>query len=477
MRTYTYIIVVILWMALPTQAFMQDSATSVKIDISRLQLLYEHHIADAEDTFTKQLIADERDAIRDSIEDELNKTISPVLEEEYLDEIELTKAVDRQRKVIAALQERLSDRKVDLQLHTEEEKRYYLQVGTASGAGLNKFRLTKNYPELLAKKAVFEERIAVLSSLIALQESRLLQLVRYQRLQQFQVAISIGKYLLIILGVLLLERIIRTVLLTRITNVDTRYTATKFFTAFVYVSVFLWILGVLLSKQPSILASLAIVGAGLAIALQDVVKDILGWFIVVQNRLFTRGHRISVGDTTGEVIDFGLLRTVLLEIGIPKNSSDAGAVLERTGKVLSLPNHVYLTKSLTNHTTTSDFVRSEMRITITFESNWRMAQEICKKIIDDITSEFVERDQKQSRYRMQMLYLPHRTAGNQVYIDVASDGVELTLRFTVPIGERRPITSQISDAILQEFSSVKDIDLAYTTQRILMETDSGKSKE
>ncbi|MCA9370658.1 MAG: mechanosensitive ion channel [Candidatus Peregrinibacteria bacterium] len=456
-------------LSITPQAFAQDTAITTKIDTTRLQLFYEQQIADPTDDYTRQLIADERASIRDLVEEELTKTIAPVLEEEYVDATELTKAVDRQRNVISALQERLSDRKVDLGLLITEEQRFYTGTGTGSGATNHKFRLTKSYPELLAKKAVFEERIAVLNSLIALQETRLKELLHDQRLQQFSLLISVGTYLAIIILILLIERGFRKVVLSRIKNLDHRYTATKMFTSSVYILIFAWILGVLLNKQPGILASLAIVGAGIAIALQDAVKDILGWFIIVQHRLFSRGHRISVGDMTGEVVDLGLFRTTLLEIGTSKPTKDPLAVLERTGKMLSIPNHTYLTESVTNHTTTSDFVRAELRITVTFESNWRKAQEICKQIIDDLTLEYVERDQKQSRYRMQMLYIPHRTAGNQVYVDIAADGVELTLRFTVPIGERRPISSSIADMLLERINKEDDIHLAYTTQRILAE--------
>lgn len=463
-----------LLIALVSPVYAQDAGLVSKIDTSRLQLFYEQYLADPTDTYTQQLIADERATIRDLVEEELSKTIAPALEEQYLDEVELTKAVDRQRKVISALQERLSDRKVDLDLLNTEEKRFYAEGAIGTGAAVNKFRLTKSYPELLTKKAVFEERIAVLNSLIALQDTRLTQLIHDQRLQQFDVVIAVGKYLLIIIIVLILERVFRKFILGQISNLDHRYTATKFFTSSVYLLTILWILGVILNKQPGIIASLAIVGAGIAIALQDIVKDILGWVIVVQKRLFTRGHRITVGDITGEVIDFGLLRTVLLEIGVPTSKANSHAVLERTGKVLSIPNHIYLVNAITNHTTTSDFVRAEMKIVITFESNWRKAQEICRQVINDITDEYVERDQKQSRYRMQMLYLPHKTSGNQVYLDIAADGVEITLRYTVPIGERRPVTSTIADKLLERINQEKDVHLAYTTQRIIGEI-SGKA--
>lgn len=452
---------------LPGSVLAQTTPTD--IDISRLQQLFTQQLADPADEYTNQLITDERKKIRDLIEEDISQTIAPVLEEEYLDEAELTKAVDRQRKVISALQERLRDRRVDLDLLATEEKRFYTEPTNGSGAAAAKFRLTKTYPELLAKKAVLEERSAVLNSLIALQETRLQQLIIDQRLQQFGVLITVGKYLAVIAIVLLLERTFRLMVLARIGNIDHRYTATKFFTSAVYILIIVWILGVVFNKQPGILASLAIVGAGLAIALQDVVKDMLGWFIILQNRLFMRGHRVTVGTITGEVVDIGLLRTTMLEIGIPTNQRDGQAVLERTGKSLSLPNARFLIEPLTNHTTTSDFVRAEMRLNVTFESNWRKAQEICKQVVDDVTNDYVERDQKQSRYRMQMLYFPHRTAGNQVYLDIAADGVELTLRYTVPIGERRPVTSTIADKVLERFGQEKDVHLAYATQRILAE--------
>lgn len=452
----------------PVMVFAQGETTS-KINSTRLQILYQQSLDDPSDDYTKKLIDDERADIRNLIEDELSTTIAPVLEEEYINEEELTKAVDRQRKVITALQERQRDRKVDLDLLKTEEQRFYLDANTATGAGLNKFRLTKSYPELLAKKAILEERIATLDALLLLQETRLNQLINDQRLQQFAVLITIAKYFGIVMIILILERIVRTVLLSRISNIDHRYTTTKFFTSTVYVLTLLWILGVVFSKNPNLLASLAIVGAGLAIALQDVVKDMLGWFFIVQHRLFNRGNRISVGDITGEIVDFGLIRTTMLEIGVPKTGDNMSSVLERTGKILTISNATFLTQPITNHTTTSDFIRAETRITITFESNWRKCQEICKQIIDDVTGDFVERDQKQSRYRLQMLYLPHRTAGNQVYFDIAADGVELTMRFTVPIGERRPIVSDIADRLLEAIGKEKDIELAYTTQRVLAE--------
>src|SRR3989344_4701772 len=89
-------------------------------------------------------------------------------EEDIANEEALTKAVDRQRNVVTGLQERLRDIKADLDLLQTEERHFYLEEeSTGSGAGT--FRLTKTHPELLAKKALLEERINGLNAVIDLQ--------------------------------------------------------------------------------------------------------------------------------------------------------------------------------------------------------------------------------------------------------------------------------------------------------------------
>ena len=110
-----------------------------------------------------------------------------------------------------------------------------------------------------------------------------------------------------------------------------------------------------------------------------------------------------------------------------------------------------------------------MKITITFESDAEKAKQILQRVIDIETEDYTKRDDMQVRRRMQLYYFRHATRGNQVYMNIAADGVEFTMRFTTPIGERRPVVSKISSAVLVQFAQEKDIDLAYTTQRVLAE--------
>jgi small-conductance mechanosensitive channel len=446
---------------------------AVRIDESTLISLERAALADPANAYVQKRIEDERKRIHALIEQE-SAAMVPSSEEESLEVLELTKAVDRQQTIVTTIADRLSEHRADLDLLKAEEEQYYLRPEGA-GAPADAFRLTKTHAELLAKKTILEERIGVLEGLLSLQEQRLQTLVREQRLRQFAFLITVGKYLLVLIAVWLFERLARGAILRRIRDSRRRYTVVKVFSFVVYSLAGFWILGVVLSKKPEILASLAIVGAGLAIALQDLVKDLLGWIFILQNGVFSQGDRITVGAVTGEVIDIGLLRTTLLEVGlVPASNLD---VLERTGKTLTIPNAFFLTHPVTNHHTTSDFVRAEMRFAITYESNWKKARRILQEILDEITGDYVVREQLQVLERTRMYYIPHRTRGNQVYLDIAADGVECTLRFTVPVGDRRPVVSDITDRVLERFAAEQDIHLAYRTSRVIADPAARKEQD
>jgi small-conductance mechanosensitive channel len=439
-----------------------QEAVLKKVDDTKLAQLYEWQLKNLDDKFLQKSINDEREELRNAIEEELNLLVIVPAEEETIDDRgELTKALDRQRLIVQALQERLKERRIDLDLLLAEEEKFYLQPNAAGATGaLAEFRTTKTHHGLLAKKAVLEERILLLETLIPHQQERLNRLITEQRRMQFGVLIDLGTYALVIFSIWLVEQLIRRLLLIRINNRVLRYSVIKFFSGGIYILTFLWLLGIIYSKNPGILASFAIVGAGIAIAMQDIIKDIVAWFIIHQGQLFSQGDRISIGQKTGEVIDIGPLHTKVLEIGIPPDG-----VLEQTGKVLSIPNAQVLTTSLSNYNTTSDFVKSELRITITFESNWRRAEEILAEILQKETEQYSQRDHMQHGIRTRTMFVPYEPSSAAVFKEIADDGVEFQLRFTVPVGKRRSVVNVLSDQILERFAAEPGIELAYKTTR------------
>lgn len=443
------------------EALAQAPAT----DTARLAALYETALQRPEDSYLQSRIEEERARIRAGINQELTVGIATIEKEKEGGDLATRR--QRQEKVLSFLEEERQESAVDLSLLQEEEKSVYLAPATATGT-LEEYRLTQSHGDLLAKKAAIEERITAIESLLPLQQERLQKLNTRQWIERFSLLIRIASIGGMFLAFVLLERFIRTLLLRRFKQPNQRYLFSKIFPGIVYTILGIWVIGLLFASYPMALTSLGIVGAGLAVALQDVVKDIVGWFVIVQRRPFTLGHRIAIGPYTGDVIDIAVLRTTLLEVSHPGGSMTASPLdsLERTGKTLLVPNSLILTQPLLNYHATSDYLKEEMQVTITYEADWKKAEQLLTSIVEEVTAPYTEEARTQHQRRMWIYHEAKEPTAATVYMEAGASGIVFTLRFLIPIGARRYVTTVITRRILEEFAKEK-IDIAYNTLRVI----------
>jgi small-conductance mechanosensitive channel len=61
--------------------------------------------------------------------------------------------------------------------------------------------------------------------------------------------------------------------------------------------------------------ALGIAGAGLVVALQDVIASFAGWLAIGWSNLYKVGDRVQIGETKGDVIDISFMRTEVVETG------------------------------------------------------------------------------------------------------------------------------------------------------------------
>ena len=115
---------------------------------------------------------------------------------------------------------------------------------------------------------------------------------------------------------------------------------------------------------------LGLLSAGLAIALSDVLKNIAGWIYLVVRRPFRVGDRVEFRTVRGDVIDLRLFRFTLMEIG---NWVDAE---QSTGRLIHIPNGLLFTHDVFNYTEGFPYLWDEIPVLITFESDWRLAEEL-----------------------------------------------------------------------------------------------------
>jgi small-conductance mechanosensitive channel len=250
----------------------------------------------------------------------------------------------------------------------------------------------------------------------------------------------------------------------------TRYRWRKI-TAYLAVVIGLLIIGrIWFAGIQHIATFLGLMTAGLAIALQDLVKSSAGWFFLMWRKPFTIGDRIQVGSYAGDVIDIRFFKFSLVEIG---NWVDAD---QSTGRVIHLPNSMIITEVIANYTRGFEFIWNEIPVLVTFESNWQKAKKILSEIAQKHGAHLTKDAEKRIKEASKRYMIFFTTLTPTVYTSVKDCGVLLTIRYLIAARGRRGSEQAIWEEILAAFAQCKDIDFAYPTQRFYDNVREGKEE-
>ncbi len=265
---------------------------------------------------------------------------------------------------------------------------------------------------------------------------------------------------LIVLGLAFLIRIVVARAIQRkLDDTGAMYRTGKLVT---YVTSFLAVIGlawVWIDAFDNLGTYLAVVSAGLAIALADVLKNIAGWAYIVLRRPFRVGDRIEIDGTRGDVIDVRLFRFTIAEIG---NWVDAD---QSTGRLVHIPNGVLFASQVANYTEGFEFVWHEVPVLITFESNWRLAEQRLLAIAHTEAPDIEARAGARIRETARSYHIKLDILRPAVYLTVKESGVLLTARFLTEPGTRRLIEEKIWRRVLAMLDAEPTIELAYPTIR------------
>ena len=199
--------------------------------------------------------------------------------------------------------------------------------------------------------------------------------------------------------------------------------------------------------------------AGVAISMRDIFSNFVGWIVIISSKGFKNGDRIKIGSITGDVIDIGILRTTVAEIGGWVEADQS------TGRLISMPNSIVLGKEILNYTQGYDFIWDELRVLITFESDWQRAEEIVNEIALKDFEEKKEQIQERLKNVKRDYLLRYNYITPKIYINIKDSGVELALRYLVRARRRRTLEDFFAREILLHFKKEKEIDFAYPTIR------------
>jgi small-conductance mechanosensitive channel len=218
-----------------------------------------------------------------------------------------------------------------------------------------------------------------------------------------------------------------------------------------YTIIYLPIVFSSLSLLPTVLG---LAGAGIVISLKEVWLNMVGWFMIMGGNGFQVGDRIEFDNIKGDVVNIGFLKFTLLEV-----SSDPKAE-QSTNRLIHFPNFTVVMSRFFIVSDTMDFVWDEFKISLTLESDWEKAEQICSQILHEelvLAPELVEEKIRE----LSKNYLVRLGKSTPiVYTSLEQEGyILLSLRYLTPIRSKRLNRVLVSKEVLKKFKDEPNIHL------------------
>jgi small-conductance mechanosensitive channel len=267
----------------------------------------------------------------------------------------------------------------------------------------------------------------------------------------------------VLIAILIARRVIVALISRRVESQTIRYRWSKATAYGGFLLGLLILIQVWFTAIQSLGTFLGLLSAGLAIALKDLVADLAGWFFILWRRPFELGDRIEVAGLKGDVVDRTIFQITIMEVG---NWIDAD---QSTGRLIHIPNSMIFTHPLANYIAGFPYLWNELKVGVTFGSNWRKAKRILEKLAEDLVVDLRHDSPAPRRKDDDRFLIRYRKLTPIVYTSVRDSGILLTLRYICGPRERRGTGANLWEQILEAFEHETDIEFA-PTQRTMQQT-------
>jgi small-conductance mechanosensitive channel len=188
-----------------------------------------------------------------------------------------------------------------------------------------------------------------------------------------------------------------------------------------------------------------LITAGVAVALQNVILSIAGYFFLIGRFGIRVGDRVQIAGVTGEVVDIGLVRLHLLELG-------NGAVEAPTGRVVAFSNSIVFqpTAGLFKQIPGTSFVWHEITLTLSPDSEYHVVEERLLGVVEAVFEDYREEMERQRRYMESTLSsMPVNELRPRSRLRLTQSGLEAVIRFPVDLQNATEIDDRVTRELLK----------------------------
>lgn len=198
---------------------------------------------------------------------------------------------------------------------------------------------------------------------------------------------------------------------------------------------------------------IALATAGLTVALKDFIVGFLGWFVLMGKNGIRVGDWVEINGVAGQVVDIGLIRTVLLESG---NWTEAGHL---TGRRVSFVNGYAIEGHYFNYSTSGQFLWDELTIVLPAAGAWLVGQDSMaivreiQKVVAEETAEVSRAATEEWKVKEHGAPMAAFESTPDVSVKPANPGLEVTVRYVSRAAERYAIRARLNQRIVQLLSN------------------------
>lgn len=201
---------------------------------------------------------------------------------------------------------------------------------------------------------------------------------------------------------------------------------------------------IIFGRPAQISTMIGLFGAGLAVVMKDFIVAFCGSFVLMGKNGMRKRDWVEIEGVTGEVIDVGLLRTVLLEAG---NWTDSG---HPTGRKVAIVNSFAIEGHYFNFTTSGQWLWDELHVSVPLADADKV-----RDVMDDIRSKAAELIKGDAETAKADWEYATRSYGpcdfppaSSVYLRPDSSGLQIVVRYITHAAGRYERRAQVTKLIL-----------------------------
>lgn len=266
---------------------------------------------------------------------------------------------------------------------------------------------------------------------------------------QSDIGVKIIKAIGVLLIIILFTSIIKKIVPKYVQNTESRYKTRQFVNFFSYLLIIISMILIFSTQLTGIGVFLGVAGAGIAFALQEVIASIAGFIVIHFSHFYKVGDRVLVGGIKGDVIDIGILRTSLMEIGDWINGD------LYNGRITRVANSFIFKEPVFNYSGDFPFLWDEVKIPIKTDGDFKYAREEFLKIITKIQGDYAKQAKEDWAKMTEKLMIENARVEPMISMSFNENWITFTLRYVVDYKSRRGTKDKIFTEVLELINQSK----------------------